>query len=143
MQFDSPYLRRQSSIGTLVQKRLESSYLYVSYHSSQKWQGSLGFLVELFSNIVSNWGKDKLCLNVKWTVNLWGELKAALFNIWVNKLWILTSFRLSFFSLVLFLIAQLFAQPGKLSELKVYLPKSKKVRPLCNSYFVASKHEFC
>ena len=51
-------------------------------------------------------------------------LKAALFKSLVNKVRVLPIFRLSIFSVDLFLIAQLFAQPVKLSELKVCLPNS-------------------
>ena len=57
--------------------------------------------------------------------------------IWVNKLWVLTIFRLSILSLTLLLTAQLFAQPRKLSELKVYLPISYKVR-LCYEHLKLS-----
>ena len=51
-------------------------------------------------------------------------LKAALNKNLVNKLRIVTCFRLSIFSEALFSIAQFFAQPGKLSKFNVYLPIS-------------------
>ena len=66
------------------------------------------------------YGTFKRCKNYKWV----RYLKAALFKNLVNKLRILTIFRLSIFSIALFLTAQLFSQHGKLSEFKGYLPKS-------------------
>ena len=57
-------------------------------------------------------------------------LKGRTFLEWDKQTMSLPVFRLSIFSVALFLIAQLSAQPEKLSEFTVCLPNSRKVRPL-------------
>ena len=75
-------------------------------------------------SVLPTLAKKRTCVHFFQSKCRGSNLKAALNMNLVNKLLIVTCFRLSIFSVALFSIAQLFAQPGKLSQFNVYLPIS-------------------
>ena len=104
----------------LLQKQNSTSFFKREYNVCSRLYTSLW---KPISKSLNNVWRLCLCSTTlpPWVTNL---LKATLFKSLVNKLRVLPIFRLSIFSVDLFLIAQLFAQPVKLSELKVCLPNS-------------------